>query len=192
MKTPSRVHAIRTSCTSLEPVSEISRSSCCWAAPSDWMARQSFSRMAASSCARAVTRKKASNHAANMNLRNRIILKKGGGVGLRPCPWDHCWWNSRLNGHSRLGPAVTLFFRSEFCVEIRQHERFAVNLREGFENLELAVGLGFADVNVLGGVVIRLHGSAAAGALKFDGAGFEHSANLVHIERAGFFDRHFP
>ena len=47
------------------------------------------------------------------------------------------------------------------------------DLREGHQNLELAIGLGFTNVNVLGAMMIGLDGNLAAGAGEADIAGLQ-------------------
>src|SRR3982750_2111243 len=83
-------------------------------------------------------------------------------------------------------------FLGEFFVEALQEEGFAVDLSEGLKNLELSIGLGFADVNVLGAMMILVHRDFAAGTGEADRAGFKDFANLIHVEGAGFFSGHLP
>ena len=47
-------------------------------------------------------------------------------------------------------------------------EGLADDLREGLQNLELAIGLGFTNVNILGAMMIGLDGNLAAGTLEAD------------------------
>lgn len=53
-----------------------------------------------------------------------------------------------------------------FQEECLGDEGLADDLREGFQNLELAIGLGFTNVNILGAMMIGLNGNFAAGTLE--------------------------
>src|SRR5678816_3454302 len=60
-------------------------------------------------------------------------------------------------------------FLSKFFVETVQDERFAGNIREVFQDFELAFGACFPDVDFLNGVMFLLHRGFAAGAFKTTG-----------------------
>jgi hypothetical protein len=60
------------------------------------------------------------------------------------------------------------FLIQAFQEECLGDERLADDLREGFQNLELAIGLGFTNVNILGAMMIGLNGNLAAGTFEAD------------------------
>ena len=76
-------------------------------------------------------------------------------------------------------------------LELALEPGLADDVVEGLQDLELAVGLRLADVDVLGQVHVWLAGNLAARAVEGD-ARLPSRADLVDVEAAGLFDRGFP
>src|SRR6478736_9473722 len=66
-------------------------------------------------------------------------------------------------------------------LELALQPRLAVDVVEGLQDLELAVGLGLADVDVLGQVHVLLRGDRAARAGEGEAA-LQRDADLVDVE----------
>src|SRR5688572_26928294 len=67
----------------------------------------------------------------------------------------------------------------------------AINIVERLQDLELAVSLRFANVDIFREVHVRLRLHRSAWASERH-AGLPRCTNLVHIEAAGLLDRGFP
>src|SRR5687767_8759130 len=75
--------------------------------------------------------------------------------------------------------------------ELTLQPRLAINVGEGLQDLELTIGLGFADVDVLRQMHVLLRGDLATGAIEGE-TGLERGADLIHFERTGLLDRSLP
>src|ERR1700722_16848040 len=118
------------------------------------------------------------------NVGANFIDKRGAEHPLRPM---HA-------GNNRSGQTLAGSFAHdrELFVKSLQEKGLAVNSVKSFENFELAIGESITDIDVLGAVVIFLHGDQAGGTGKADVPRLQRFADLVHIKSTGFFDRLFP
>ena len=94
--------------------------------------------------------------------------------------------------HVRNPQLMALIYGRKLFVETFQDERLTGNVLEFLENFELAVRAGFADVNIVHRVMVRLHRGHATRAVEADRAGFQRRANFIHIKRAGILNAGLP
>jgi hypothetical protein len=113
---------------------------------------------------------------------NRLKVERGSGILLTGSR------DTRIRGvrRYRRGLLFKLF------VETLQQEGLGLNLIESAQDLELPICGGFADINVLGGVMVFLHRDLAARTIKADPIVFQDVANFIYIEGACLFDPSFP